>query len=643
MLVLILLSATANAQSVQVDLDKKTIFTDSLNLPGNTSAYSMLTMLPELLQRPGTTFLSNYDIQIEDMSVNETGDVALNQLMIDDIEKIEVSESPLSSYNKNGVGGCINIVLREHGKHGDRLWGSAGIQVSHPSNIAPQFILGHRSSTFMVRGVFMSDIFNYPSSSETINYNAAGKLTGSTRADNYKKYRSQVARLYMLYEPNQNDAIKFNVSQTYSYSKDYSTPQYETELKNITKDNATNLHSLLNYTHKWNESQFVIEAQYQYSPGSTFKYVPKEQIFDNDYHSHNVSGKVEFKSDLHPGSKANTLSLGVGSNLNSMFKSDEMSSQLIGVHTTIERDPQNNTYFVQPYAFVEYQGKSVHMKFTAELQHFRYDIKRMDEEYKVTSNDFTGQLITEWHFKPHKCLRFIADRKLERPSDEQLFPILNFDLEEMQYVWGNPYLTPMLSHELKLDYIADYKWDERSLIFNMGASYNNVSNIINSVQKGGSDSDSDSPLGATLKYLTFTNGGTNHIYNGNLMALYQHKAFTLSLSANIYHKDIDGNLKHHTYYNVSLHPQFTLNDGWHGGAKLTYYSKVHMHNGTLSDSAATSLSVGKRWKGIYVYVFDTIGLQKNARDVSTGADGSKTVNVYNMVPNTCGIGLKYTL
>lgn len=638
---LALLNSVANAQAIQVDLDKKTIYTDSLNLPGNTSAYVMLTLLPDMLQRPGDTFLSNYEVKIEDMSVNQASDVALNQLTIDDIEKIEVDESPLSSYNKNGEGGSINIVLRSHGKKNGNLWGGVGITAAHPTDFTPQLILGHRSSHLMVRGVLMGNIYNYPSISETITYDKNGEFTGSSRNDHDYKYRSQVARLYLQYEPNEHDVLKFNVSETYTHLKTGDTPNYLTEKKNVTKESATTLHALANFSHTFDRSKLVTELQYQYNPGSKYKLIPDKQIFENNYHSNNVSGKLEYTTDLQPVTSSNKVNLGIGCDFNAMFMSDGISSLIKVSDVNLYRTPQNNTFFVQPYAFIELNTGLFHIKATGQFQHFKYNIKRMDHEYKVISNDFTGKLIAEWHFMPHKCLRFIADRNLQRPSDVQLFPMLNYNLEAMNYEKGNPYLTPMMSHELKLDYVADYKWDQHTLIFNVGASYNHISDIISSIKVG---STPDGPIGATLEYITYNNNGNNNIISGNFMTLYQHRAFTLTFNGNVYHKRMpnEGYKHHYTYYNLSIHPQFTLSEGWHGGAKLSYFSKVHLHNGTLGDCATAALNVGKRWDKIYVYVFDIVALQKNAQDTTITSDGGRSVHEYPMTPNSCGIGVKYS-
>lgn len=56
-------------QAIETYFDKKIIHTDSLNLPRNTNAFNLISLLPELLQRPGGNILSNYNILIGGMSV----------------------------------------------------------------------------------------------------------------------------------------------------------------------------------------------------------------------------------------------------------------------------------------------------------------------------------------------------------------------------------------------------------------------------------------------------------------------------------------------------------------------------------------------------------------------------------------------
>ena len=123
-------SMSAATQAIEVSLDKKVIYADSLNLAPNTDVATMLSLLPELLERPGWSSITHYDIKIQGISVGNASDVTLYQLRLNDIEKIEISDSPVSSYLNNGQGGSIDITLREPLSRERKTWGSAAVSAA---------------------------------------------------------------------------------------------------------------------------------------------------------------------------------------------------------------------------------------------------------------------------------------------------------------------------------------------------------------------------------------------------------------------------------------------------------------------------------------------------------------------------------
>lgn len=147
------IASHAAAQVYTIDFNNKVVKTDGLNMPPNTSVYSIIAMIPEMLQRSGVGYLENYEVKINGMSVGDVSDVALHQLQIVDVDKIEISESSTSGYTKNGQAGSINIVLRDKPAEGKKLWGSLGLSASYPLDLAPQGLIGYSDGKFKVRGV----------------------------------------------------------------------------------------------------------------------------------------------------------------------------------------------------------------------------------------------------------------------------------------------------------------------------------------------------------------------------------------------------------------------------------------------------------------------------------------------------------
>lgn len=170
------------AQAIKTNLNQKVIYTDSLNLPRQTSINTMLTMMSELLQRPGATIYSNYDIQVNGMSVSDASEVALYQLGLQDVESIIITDSPTSSYLKNGQGGSINLVLRQKDDNNDGYWGSAGFDIAYPVDYSPQLHLGYRSQKFYISALALSDISHNTSTSENLTF-VDDKTENSTLSD----------------------------------------------------------------------------------------------------------------------------------------------------------------------------------------------------------------------------------------------------------------------------------------------------------------------------------------------------------------------------------------------------------------------------------------------------------------------------
>lgn len=611
-------------------------------MPRNTSASVLLTLLPELLQRPGNFLMSNYDIQVEGMSVGKAVDVALYQMQMMDIEKIEVVESPLSSYQNNGQGGSINIVLRSAGKDNKRTWGSAGVMVSSPLDVEPQFNVGYRNKRFMVRGIFLSELYNATSEEQTISYDG-DMFRGQTDQSSDKRFRTELARAYMQYDITDHDIVKFNVSETYTYDKNQDTQDFDILQPLLHCEKALNVQALLNYKHQAKRNTFLAEVKYDHAPSWVDYSLPLVYSYSNSKKNDIVSGKLEYKNLLWGNANGGKGELALGTNFNATMGSEAaLIDDAMTAGGELERGvPQNDSHYLMPYlTFITTIGK-LGIKASGEYQHFCYDVDRIGIPYSATSNDFTGKLMVEWNFTKSRTLRLILDRKLQRPTYDQLYPYRTFDVKRKEYTEGNPDLTPTMVHEASLEYIGTYKLgDSQSLILNAGASISRIDDIISEVK---SAPHRGQGFGLTQQYTTFENRGTNHITKANLMALYTGKVFSLSFTGNVYHKELDesSSNRHHTYYNLSLFPYFHLKDGWHGGARFTYFSRVDQSNGSLGDFATCEMTVGREMKRLFVYLKQRVTIMPRCKDIAyTG--NLRTERKYNMLPNGVGIGVKYS-
>lgn len=646
LLALFLLSLCVSGQSIKTDFDKKVIYTDSLNLPRNTSADALLSLLPELVQRPGNQIMANYDIQIEGMSIGAAADVALSNLQIVDIEKVEVSESPVSSYQNNGQGGSINFVLRSEGSINKNNWGTVGAMLSNPSDFSPQFNIGHKTDKFMLRGIMLGEVFDATSDTQTVTYDN-GELSGLSNSSLDKKFRTELARIYMQYNLSSKDILKFNLSEMYSYDKSFNEKDFSRKNSVFQRKTSVTLSANLKYQHETSREKFTAEVKYNYTPQNNYNEILDFYIYDNHQKANSLSGKLEYKNVFMNTKSENGVSqkadITLGSNFNSNLSHEDAT---IIDYTTVgpakRHIPRNNTYYIMPYMTLSGSFGKFRVKATGEFQHFRYNIERDASPYSAISNDFTGKLMAEWHFTETQNLRFILDRKLQRPSADQLYPDRIFVPKQMSYVQGNPDLLPTMVHEVALDYICHRTWSSFSnIIFNASANFSSINNIINS--KHPAQSASPDGIGLVLDYITYENSGNSKIASANLMTLYTYKAFSLSFAGNMYHKMMgaDNGNTHYTYYNFSVYPHFNLKDGWNGGARFVYFSRINQTNGFTGDSAISCMTVGKAWKKFFVYLIEDVALNKNDTDVTTSGT-KRTEKKYNLIQSFVGVGMKFT-
>lgn len=629
------------AQSIDINLDKKVIYTDSLNLPRQTTAKTVLSMMSELLQRPGVVVYSNYDIKVNGMSVSDASDVALANLDIQDVEKIEISESPTSSYQKNGQGGSINLVLRQQDTDDNGIWGSAGVDVTYPSGIAPQVHIGHRSKKFYISGLALSDIYNNNNKTENLAF-VDDKIQSVSVKNFDEKYRSLLANVLMEYSPDSRNLFKFNLSESYAYGEEITVPNYDVDQTRREEYKTTNLRALVSYKHSFNRSTLNLEAQYNYRPDNHETFIPQEQQLWVHQDKQALGGKVEYSANLQKPSSPYSLKLAIGSNFNFTFANEDLDYIDLknNQNTVNEIDPVNNTGFVQPFMSLEAKFGQFRMKAQGEFQHYRYDMSKFEDSFSTTSNDITGQVIVEWHFKPNQMFRLFGARALQRPSENAMFPVKLYYPSNMLYVKGNANLLPELTHEIRLDYVSDLRWGEHLLHYDVNMSYKHVNDMIESVMVGGGTSTGG--FGLVQQYLTYINEGRNNIVSGNIMAMYSYKSFAVSLTGNIFHnkQNMHSVSDHYTYYNISLSPHFILKDGWQGSFGVIYNSPVETDNQKLSDCTQVSTIIGKRWNNLYMFCFTNQALHKEAKDVNW-SDNVRNEKKYEMIPNMAGVGLKY--
>jgi len=557
----------AQDYALEVTNDSKFINVKKLGLPPSTTVQQVLSMLPEVLSRPGTyVAATNYTILINGSSVGNLSDEVLIQLRIVDVAKIMISESATASFTNQGEGGTINIILAEKE---DKVSGNVSLDMSQPTSVAPGLHINSKQKGWDVTGIFKSNYYN--PGATTYNVSQFSKDTPIYTYEKDTKFAGQIGRVYANYK-GEKDQINITLGESSSDTK-------------ITTDGAINdtenlsLMGHISYGHSFsNVRTLKLDGEYSYSPNDVNDFVTK---------TNNLSLQARYIEKINK-----NLTLTGGVTYNSSWRSNSASDE--------------ESVFIMPYMKAEASVGKWKLLAEIDYQYFGYDVKEKSSLSLVSDYDpahnLTGIASACWQFHPHRMLRLMADRKIQRQN--------HYTLE------------PIKLDEISLDYIRDIQNDDNMWIFNFGGGYIHVSDV----------------FPADTKPYTSSN-----IWNLDAMTTYQRGILTLSLTANLY----NSNRKYENsksdeciYYNITMMPSLTFSNQMYCALNIIYNSPVeHLYSKQGRCCYARTI-VGKNWGHWNLHAYGQLNLGGRTTDMNYYLLGGKYVT-YDLVRNIVGAGVRY--
>lgn len=623
---------------VEIQNDTKIIHIDEMGIPGTMSVLEIVSMLPEILNRPSNSMFENYDVQLNGFSVGDSKDQFLSQTYLADVSTIVITENSASSYQTNGQGGSINFNLHKV-KQG--VSGKLNVDASTDGEAQPTVQFNLKKDKFQIYAWAAYDLYR-PTSSLEENVKSDENFIYSADTT-WTRQDYQMARLFMDYKPSDNDRLSFQFFETYAKNHfDYSHFERGSHIINES-DKSTSSVSLstnMKYEHKFKASSLSAEARYDYSPATEGVHYGNNRFYDISNWNRGFSGRLDYSQTFNVKGIVKSGNLGLGANFK--FSND--------THTRYEEffpgfsqpmitsvDMSANSSFISPYVNTEWAIGNWRLKLSAEYQCYKYSIKEAKEDFfDKHINDFTGKLVIGWQMAEHHHLRFIVDRKIRRPNDFQIYPYTLYDSGSRSNYKGNPDLEPERSHEFGLDYITDHTGkDGDFFMVNVNASYQHVDGIIGTKFDPGSIYEGE--------YKLYTNNGENNIYKASAMVLYSVGRLKLSLTGNVFNNNtfINGNSDHFTYYTLGFLPSLGFADNWSLTASGVYSSPVYTKLAELGQSAYATLRLSKSWQKIVLSFNTLLPLSAKATDLSIDNDFNFSAKRYQPYHGYAGISFSF--
>ncbi|GEM_PF-4767247 len=633
---LCLTSVQAMAQAITYNFDTKVIMADSLTMPESTVAKHIVSMLPELLERPGVYTLNDYQVKVEDMPVGSAVDAVLTQIRLCDIEKIEVSESPIATYQNNSKSGSINIILRKRATPEKPYWGSASLDASMPLDLWPKLSLGYQKGKVMARTLLLGDLYRATYDTDTRTYDASENLLSESTTSDAERFWSNLEILFLNYNPTERDQLMMNVAHVQTSVKDELTETANhTAVTAEEKGRAHNLNVFMKYVHQFAPAaKLECIAQYQHNPGKSDDTYPNG-FTHKDKQANEVFAQVSGTIQLLPADSKYRSQLVVGAKGNLSLADTDADHQHTMLALTHSYCDQVRSRGCTPFVESENRLGQFRLKLSANLPYYHYDFRRKGSERMEKDNtDCTVKMIAAYDVTRNHTVRLIADRQSSRPAETNLYPHLMEDVTNTQYTLGNLGLKNLHSEEYTLEYFFNKKWGGHTLHVTLGGSYNHISNVVGSEQGTSADNTS---------YTTFRNVGHNHQFIGEFMARYTYKMVSVTLTSDYYNNQVRLNTgnDHYRYCNLVLMPTFKTKSNIMGSMRVKYCSPVNaaaLHRGGC---AAVSMQLGKSWGNLNVHAYGNWALSGRTTDITYLGQGGRVETTDDAFKNVIGAGVRY--
>lgn len=655
----ILLSAgTVSAQkyAYEVGITDKDINLNLLNLPGSTPLVDVLALLPEFLAPDLSLAFGQYDIQIEDISVDCAANSIIKNMHLSDLKSITISENPPASQQKNSSGGVINLQLNDVP---DGLNGRVSLNLSSSSEYQPSAIINYHKNKLTVRSWLMFDQYTPQQQHE---YRTLDSEHGTFYAiDTTRSNRSsQMVRIYADYAATANDDFQFRVwestGSTINHNYMQVLPYGLNDAGGSSTSKANNLAVNATYTHRTTKGDTLkIEFGHLYMPQYGKDMRRNTLNVDGDpsrtvqtlFKTHQTNAELYYTFPLIKSGDKTRMVMKAGSNMTAISASNEYTEEirlsgLLTIPSHIDGDIRTSypesSLFVSPYIEIDGIWEKFRYKANIKYQYLKntaFQQNGVADDLYVYTKDFTGNLNFGWQMTPHQHLRFVLDRSIIQPSSWQMMPIVFYRPDMGCYVMGSTGLRSSKLHSINFNYVTDQQIRNSNILVNAALGVIHAEDLITSVHKV-------YVRNAHLPYISYENSGTSNILKANLLCCLRNGPLMLTFSTSVFDKLqwVKGQEDNKVYYNLSAGAVYSINSQWTLAGEMTFNRPVSSQTVIYSPVLNGTIRVSKAWKKLESFIA-VANIMHNTRREVTITPELTTYRYYDIYPSSLTLGMSY--
>lgn len=410
----------------------------------------------------------------------------LKTLQSNDIDSIEIITQPSSKYDAAGNAGILNIKLKKNKKFGTNGNASSGLNVGRYLTTVNSLSLNSRDKKSNIYGNYSNrfgdtyDFINIFREQGTTVFDSRSKTKNTTNANNiklgYDYYANTKNTFGIIVSGNFNN--NSNLTDTRTPIRQLNSTINDSILvaKNSGKDKSYNLYSNINY--KYEDTTGVtlnMDIDYgkynnqkeNYQPNTYFA-ADESTVLNEKNSFQNTPVTIDiatFKADYEQNFWKGKL--GVGGKT-SFVKTDNTLDFFNVVSNIQTLDPNRSNQFIYNEnvnaAYINYNRtiSKFNFQFGLRVENTVSDgeliavISNNNEQVKRNYTDWFPSGGITYNRNEKNTFALIYSRRIERPNYQSLNPF-EFQLDELSFVRGNPFLKPQYADNFKFSHTFNYK------------------------------------------------------------------------------------------------------------------------------------------------------------------------------------------
>jgi len=412
----------------------------------------------------------------------------LKTLQANDIDSVEIITQPSSKFDAAGNAGIVNIKLKRNKNFGTNGSVSAGVNIGKWATSINSLSLNNRNKKSNIYGNYSNRFgqnYNFIDINREQNNNvfdSKSKTTNGPNANNvklgYDYYANAKNTFGVIVTGNFNNS--FSESRTRTQIRPIASPVNDSILKAESNGHTKtyNLYSNLNY--KYADTTGVslnIDLDYGKYDNKDIKYQPNAYYLNDEVTLLTEANTLQdtkvavdiatFKADYeqHLWKKKGKISLGVKT---SYVKTDNMLDFYNVTAGVNFLNPNRSNQFVY-----EENVNAGYLNYNVTLKKFNFQaglrventvsdgqlyalVPSNNQRVKRNYTDFFPSGGITYQLNAKNSLALTYSKRIERPNYQSLNPF-EYQLDELSYFKGNPFLKPQYTDNLKLSHTFNYK------------------------------------------------------------------------------------------------------------------------------------------------------------------------------------------